>query len=83
MTAAELRKFWHRAPFVPFDIIVPGRQKLHVPDPDFLTVSPSGRVGHVWMRDDDYAAVDIFLITALEENSRASKQKRSRRPKPG
>jgi hypothetical protein len=78
VTAAELRKFWHRSPFVPFEITLPGRSKLKIPHPDFLTVSPTGRVAHVWTRDDDYAVVDIFLITALETNSRATKQKRSR-----
>jgi hypothetical protein len=82
VTASELKKFWQRSPFVPFEIVLPGRQKLRVPHPDFLTISPSGRVAHVWMRDDDYAAIDIFLITALEENSRARKQKRSRRKRP-
>jgi hypothetical protein len=78
MTATELRKFWHRTPFAPFDVIVPGRKRLHVPQPDFLTVSPSGRIAHVWTRDDDYAAVDVFLITAVEKNSRQSNGARRR-----
>jgi hypothetical protein len=79
MTATELRKFWHRAPFVPFDIIVPGRKKFSVPHPDFLSVSPAGRIAHVWMSDDDWASLDILLVTAVETNSRARKQKRSRK----
>ena len=79
MTATELRKFWHRSPFVPFDIVLPGRAKLHVPHPDFLNVSPSGRMAKVWLNDEDEAAVDVFLITAVEENSRTKKKRRSRR----
>jgi hypothetical protein len=44
MTSTELRKFWHRSPFVPFDLVIPGRAKFHVPHADFLSVSPSGRI---------------------------------------
>lgn len=80
MTATELRKVWHRSPFVPFDIVMPGNGKLHVPHPDFLTISPSGRIAHVWNKDDDYAAVDVFLITALAQTSlNGKKSQRSRR----
>jgi hypothetical protein len=76
VTSTELRKFWHRSPFVPFDITVPGRTKLHVPHPDFFTISPSGRVAHVWTKADDYAALDVFLITAVEKISRNGKRRR-------
>jgi hypothetical protein len=73
MTSTELRKFWRRSPFTPFDIVVPGRTKVHVPHPDFLSVSPNGRIAHVWMKGDDYAALDVFLITAVEQNSKRAK----------
>jgi hypothetical protein len=79
VTATELRLFWHRAPFVPFDIVVPGRKKFSVPHPGFLSVSPGGRIAHVWTSDDDWASLDIFLITAIEMNSRNGKRKRSPR----
>ncbi len=61
MTATELKNFWRRSPFEPFDIVVPGRSKLHVPHPDFLTVSPTGRTAHVWMKNGDYAVLDVFF----------------------
>ena len=76
MTAIELRKFWHRSPFIPFDLVVPGRKKLTVPHPDFLSVSPDGRVAHVWKQNGDYAVIDVFLITVIEENSRNGKRRR-------
>lgn len=78
MTSTELKEYWQRTPFVPFDIVVPGRQKLRVPHPDFLSISPSGRIAHVWKTGDSGASLDIFLITALETNS-GSKLKRARR----
>ncbi len=75
MTATELRQFWHRTPFVPFDVIVPGGEKFHVPHPDFLSVSPNGRIAHVWKESGEYAALDVFLVTAVEENRRRSKRR--------
>ena len=41
-----------------------------------MSISPNGRIAHIWLDDDDHAAVDVFLITAVEENSRNGKQKR-------
>jgi len=80
VTATELKEYWHRSPFVPFEIVVPGRKKIRVPHPDFLSISPNGRIAHVWKTADSGASLDIFLITAIETSSRF-KQKRSRRPK--
>jgi hypothetical protein len=76
VTATELKRFWHRSPFTPFDVIVPGRSKLRVPHPDFLSISPNGRIAHIWTKGDDYAAVDVFLITAIEKNSKNGKPAR-------
>jgi hypothetical protein len=75
MTATELRKFWHRAPFVPFDLVVPGRDRLHVPHPHFLSVSPTEQVAHIWKPNGDYAVVDVLLITAIEENRRRARRR--------
>jgi len=52
-----------------------------VPNADFLSVSPSGRIAKVWLDDDDEAAVDVFLITALEENSKNTRKQRKARRK--
>jgi hypothetical protein len=76
MTATELRKFLHRAPFVPFDIVLPGREKIPVRHPDFMSISPSGRIAKIWLNDEDEAAVDVFLITAVEGDSKNGKGKR-------
>jgi hypothetical protein len=74
MTATELRQFWHRSPFVPFDVIVPGGEKFRVPHLDFLSVSPNGRIAHIWKENGEYAAVDVFLVSAVEENRRRTKR---------
>ena len=79
MTATEIRKFWHSTPFVPFHIVLAGSEKLLVPHPDFLALSPNGRVAHVWQKGDDYTAVDVMLITALEKTRNGSNARRRRR----
>jgi hypothetical protein len=79
VTATELKKFWHAAPFVPFNIVLAGAEKLRVSHPDFLSVSPDGRIAHVWRNDDDHMAVDVVLITAIETSRNGSKQGRRRR----
>jgi hypothetical protein len=58
---------------VPFNIVLPGAEKLRVPHPDFLSVSPNGRIAHIWRNDDDYTAIDVMLITAVETSRNGSK----------
>ena len=79
MTATELRKLWHATPFVPFNIILAGSEKLPVPHPDFFALSPKGRIAHIWREDDDYTVVDVMLITAVETTRNGSKSQRRRR----
>ena len=75
MTATELREFWHASPFVPFNIVLPGGEKVPVPHPDFLTVSPSGRIARVWKKGDHSVSIDVFLITSIETARGASRLK--------
>lgn len=79
MTATELKRFWHAAPFGRFNIVLAGAEKLRVPHPDFLSVSPNGRIAHVWKKDDDYTAIDVMLITALETARNGTNERRRRR----
>ncbi|MEQ1852334.1 MAG: hypothetical protein ABMA01_12160 [Chthoniobacteraceae bacterium] len=76
MTATELKRHWHAAPFVPFSIVLPSGERMPVPHPDFLTVSPSGRIAQVWKKGDDRVSIDVFLITAVETARNASRSKR-------
>jgi hypothetical protein len=76
MTATELKVFWHATPFVPFNIVLPSGEKVPVPHPDFLTVSPSGRIAQVWKKDDVRVSMDVFLITSVETMRASSRSKR-------
>lgn len=50
MTATDLKNYRHAAPFVPFNIVLSSGERVAVPHPDFLTVSPAGTIAHVWKR---------------------------------
>lgn len=76
MTATELKEFWHASPFVPFKIVLPSGEKVPVPHPDFLTVSPSGRIAQVWKKGDVTVSMDVFLITSVETAHHTSRSKR-------
>ena len=75
MTATELKEFWHASPFVPFYIVLPSGEKVPVPHPDFLTVSPSGRIARVWKKGDVTVSMDVFLITSVETMRVTSRSK--------
>jgi hypothetical protein len=79
MTATELRN-WQRAnPFVPFQLLLPGEKRLNVPHPDFLTISPSGRIAEVWDKDDSRVTLDVFLILGIQQVRRKAKPKKEKR----
>jgi hypothetical protein len=76
MTATELKRYWHATPFVPFKIVLPSGERVPVPHPDYLTVSPSGRIAGVWKKGDQSVSFEVIRITAVETARRASRSKR-------
>jgi hypothetical protein len=75
MTATKLKEYWHASPFVPFRIVLPSGEKVPVPHPDFLSISPSGRIADVWKKGDEKISIDVFLITSIETVRRRPKSK--------
>lgn len=74
MTANRIRELLHAVPFRPFKIHLPGGEKIRVPHPDIMSIAPSGRFAVVIGPKDETHTVDVFRITALEEEpSRAGK----------
>ena len=71
MNAAVIRKKQQAHPFVPFDILLPGEKRVHVPHPDYLFISPSGRYVEVWDMDDDITTLSATLILGLKESRKA------------
>ena len=74
MHAAVIRKKQQAHPFVPFDILLPGEQRVHVPHPDYLFISPSGRYVEVWDMDDDETTLTTTLILGLKDSRKAGRR---------
>ena len=74
MTATRIRDLMHAVPFKPFKIHLPGNKRIRVPHPDFISISPSGRIVVVHGPKDEVYDVDVFLITALEIETRKAKK---------
>jgi hypothetical protein len=47
---------------------------LHVPHPDFLSMSPTGRTVIVYQEDDAFSICDLLLMTELEISSTTKSQ---------
>jgi hypothetical protein len=66
MTAEQLRAVIRAQPFQPFTIHFAGDRELVVRHPDFVWVSPTGRMALVELPDGAIHHVDLFLVTDLE-----------------
>lgn len=66
MTTDQFRGVLHQQPFRPFSIRMADGRAIHVPHPDFVAHSPSGRTVVVVQSDDSYSALDLLLMTELQ-----------------
>jgi hypothetical protein len=62
---------WQASPFHPFKTLLPRGEKVHVPHSELMSISPSGRIAHVWQKGDNWVYIDLFLITAIERSRSA------------
>ena len=66
MTVEQLRRTHRAVPFQPFTIRMADGRQFRVPHPDFLSMSPSGRIATIYHDDDSASLVDLLLMTELE-----------------
>jgi hypothetical protein len=66
MTVERLREFHRAAPFRPFRIRVADGRSFHVPHPELLSISPSGRTIHVEYGNDNFSTIDLLLVTEIQ-----------------
>ena len=66
MTIQQLRAALKAAPFRPFDVHMADGRSFHVPHPDYLLMSPSGRMVFAFGEDDDCSILDLLLMTEVE-----------------
>lgn len=73
MTIPQLRAAQNAAPFRPFDVHMADGRSFHVPHPDFLSMSPTGRTVIIYEQDDVFSILDLLLMTEIRmtQNSEA------------
>ena len=66
MTIEQLRTTLRATPFKPFTIRMAAGRPFHIPHPDFLAMSPTGRTAVAFQPDGSASIVDLLLMTELE-----------------
>jgi hypothetical protein len=66
MTIQQLRAAHRATPFRPFTLHMADGRSFHVPHPDFLSMSPTGRTVIVYQEDDSFSIIDLLLMTEIE-----------------
>jgi hypothetical protein len=72
MTIQQLRAAHRAAPFQPFTVHMADGRSFHVPHPDFLSMSPTGRTVIIYQDDDEFSILDLLLMTEIQKVSAES-----------
>lgn len=68
MTIQQLRA----VPFRPFTVHMADGRSFPVPHPDFLLMSPSGRMAFAFGQEDECSILDLLLMTEIELSEMAA-----------
>jgi hypothetical protein len=66
MTSEKLRSVHRAQPFQPFTIHLADGRSFHVPHPEFMWMTPRGRIALVAHEDESFDFVDLLLVTSIE-----------------
>ncbi len=66
MTKEAIKNTLKAVPFIPFRVMTADGRVYHVPEPDFASLSPSGRTLIVHGQGDEIWWLDSLLITTIE-----------------
>lgn len=66
MTIQQLRAAYRAAPFRPFTLHMADGRSFHVPHPDFLSMSPTGRTVIIYQENEEFSILDLLLMTEIE-----------------
>jgi hypothetical protein len=72
MGPEQVRKAHHAQPFRPFIIHMGNGRQVRVDHPKFMAVSPTGRYALVWLAEDRWEEIELFLGTSLEFPSKSN-----------
>ena len=81
MTATEFQKLQRADPFSPYRIRLADGKTIRVPHPDFVAISPTGRMVTAYSADGEMHIIDIFLVTslAIEPPARARRKRAAKK----
>ena len=66
MTIQQLRAAQRATPFRPFAVHMADGRAFHVPHPDFLSMSPTGRTVIIYQEDEEFSILDLLLMTEIQ-----------------
>ena len=72
MELALVKNLTAARPFKPFKLVLPNDREIPIPQPEFISISPSGITAAVWYKDGGGEWVDLRLdVTAREDRKSA------------
>jgi hypothetical protein len=74
MTTEQIKRRLSAKPFRPFTIRTADGVRAHVPHPEFLMLSPSGRTIVIASGEDEFEIIDLLLVTSLEVGKDAKRR---------
>jgi hypothetical protein len=66
MTADQIRSLRDATPFRPFRVHMANGKSADVPHPDFINLSPTGRILIISRENDSFELIDTLLVTSAE-----------------
>jgi hypothetical protein len=79
MTKEAIQTFLVASPFTPLNLITSSGKSYHVPHPDFVNFSPSGRTCNVYARNGEFfTMLDVATITEVAQVKRRFPGKKKR-----
>ena len=66
MTVDQIRSLQDAAPFRAFRLHMANGKSVRAPHPDFMSLSPTGRILTVYRAHDSFEVIDTLLVTSIE-----------------
>ena len=77
MTTEKIRELCHAEPFRPFVLHFPDGRRVTVVHPDFVALSPAGRLISVFEADGTESLIDLMLVSDVTVKARARRNGKS------
>jgi hypothetical protein len=65
-TIDQIRSLQDATPFQAFRVHMANGKSVRVPHPDFMSLSPTGRILIVYRANDSFEVIDTLLVTSIE-----------------